>query len=186
MPAALMPKEEVVDRLLGVFRSKGFDGASLADLSAATGLGRSSLYHYFPGGKDDMARAVLDRVDAWLAADIVGPLRGEGSARSRLHAMCEALDRFFGGGRERCVLGAFVTGRGRELFASRLASAFQLWIDALAAIAREERVNAREAHERAERIVAEVQGAIILSAALSDQGPFQRALARIPEDLLGR
>ena len=65
MPAAQASRDEVVDRLLTAFRRKGYDGASLADLSAATGLGRSSLYHYFPGGKEEMARAVLDRADAW-------------------------------------------------------------------------------------------------------------------------
>ena len=66
MPAALLPRDEVVARILTVFRDFGFDGASLAELSKATGLGRSSLYHYFPGGKDEMAVAVLERIDTWM------------------------------------------------------------------------------------------------------------------------
>ena len=50
MSAALMTKEEVLDRLLDTFRDKGYEGASLSELSAAAGLTRASLYHYFPGG----------------------------------------------------------------------------------------------------------------------------------------
>ena len=55
MPAALASREVVLERLLATFRDQGYDGASLAELSAATGLGKSSLYHHFPGGKVDMA-----------------------------------------------------------------------------------------------------------------------------------
>jgi len=66
MPAALMSRDEVVERLVGVFQRCGYDGASLSELSAATGLGRSSLYHHFPGGKEEMARAVIARVGAWM------------------------------------------------------------------------------------------------------------------------
>jgi AcrR family transcriptional regulator len=185
MPAALIPREEVVDRLLRVFRRSGFEGASLGELSAATGLGRSSLYHYFPGGKDEMARAVLDRVDSWLADEIIQPLEMEGGADERLARMVMALHAFFDGGRERCVLGAFVVGRSRDLFASRLSAIFERWIAALANLARSEGVTADDAHQRAERVVAEIQGAIILSAALSDRQPFERALERIKPEMLG-
>jgi AcrR family transcriptional regulator len=45
MPAALLPRAEVVARIQDVFRDRGFDGASLAEISNATGLGKSSLYH---------------------------------------------------------------------------------------------------------------------------------------------
>ena len=41
MPAPLLHKDEILDRLLATLRDKGYDGASLADLSAATGLAKS-------------------------------------------------------------------------------------------------------------------------------------------------
>src|SRR5260370_8776623 len=66
MPAALASKDEIIDRLFTVFRDRGFEGASLADLSRATGLGKSSLYHHFPRGKEQMAEAVLERATALI------------------------------------------------------------------------------------------------------------------------
>ena len=66
MPASLISKDEVLDRLTKTFRTSGYDGASLARLSESTGIGRSSLYHYFPGGKEEMAQAVLAHANAWL------------------------------------------------------------------------------------------------------------------------
>jgi len=46
---------ELVKGLLNVFRSKGYDGASLNDLAVASGLQKASLYHRFPNGKKEIA-----------------------------------------------------------------------------------------------------------------------------------
>jgi len=64
-----------VPALAEAFREHGFEGASIAQLSAATGLGKGSLYNFFPGGKEEMAAAVLADVDAWFTANIFEPLR---------------------------------------------------------------------------------------------------------------
>jgi TetR/AcrR family transcriptional regulator, lmrAB and yxaGH operons repressor len=184
VPAALASRDEVVDRLLTSFRRNGYDGASLADLSKVSGLGRSSLYHYFPGGKEDMARAVLDRVDAWLDAAVIAPLQESGTPRERLSRMVAALDAFYDGGRERCILGAFVIGDGLEIFAPSLAAVFERWIGALAALAREAGVSPGNARTRAEKVVILVQGAVVLSAASGDPKPFQRTLRSLEAELL--
>lgn len=52
--------EEALDKALGVFRQKGFEGASLDDLTRATGINRPSLYAAF-GNKEDLFRKALDR-----------------------------------------------------------------------------------------------------------------------------
>lgn len=185
MPAAIHARDEVIDRLLATFRSAGYDGASLADIASATGLGRSSLYHHFPGGKEEMASAVLDRVDAWLDLRIVQPLQGDGTLGERLDRMVTALDEFYDGGREHCILGAFVVGQSGQLFGKRLAAVFERWIGALAALARESGAGAKEARRRAETAVMAVQGAVVLVAALDDPKPFRTMLAELPRAILG-
>jgi TetR/AcrR family transcriptional regulator, copper-responsive repressor len=49
----------VLSKLLQVFWSKGYDGASIEDLVQASGLGRASLYGAF-GDKAQLYRRVLD------------------------------------------------------------------------------------------------------------------------------
>ena len=46
-----MSKEKIILQLIPVFRQYGYGGTSLAMLIKATGLGKASLYHYFPEGK---------------------------------------------------------------------------------------------------------------------------------------
>jgi TetR/AcrR family transcriptional regulator, lmrAB and yxaGH operons repressor len=184
MPAALITKEEVVSRLFVAFRDHGYEGASLAELSRATGLGKSSLYHYFPGGKEDMARAVLDFVETWFAENVFAPLSGKGTPRERLQRMLDSMNALYDGGKNPCLLGNLATaGASRSLFQKRLRAAFAAWVDAIEAIAIEGGVPKRSARARAEDVIIGLEGALVLAAGLDDPAPFRRALRRAPSAL---
>ena len=104
MPAPLMSKDEVLDRLMDAFRDRGYEGASLSELSAATGLTKSSLYHYFPGGKEEMAEQVLAHLDRRLVESVYKPLQSSQTPAKKFAAMIDAIDAFYEGGRKACLL----------------------------------------------------------------------------------
>jgi AcrR family transcriptional regulator len=185
MPVPLLPRDELVARIYDVFKKHGYEGASLSDISQATGLGKGSLYHHFPGGKDDMATAVLERVQRWLDDVALTPLRGAGTPASRLRAMLKNFDELYAGGREACVLGTLTVGESRTKFADALRAAFATWIDALRDLAVEAGVPRQEAQRRAEDAVVRIEGSLVLAAGLGDPAPFRRATKSIERDLLG-
>src|ERR1700739_652256 len=131
MPAAIVPYDDVVSRLFEVFRDQGYAGASITQIAEATGLGRSSLYHYFPGGKEDMALAVLQHVESTMRERVFTPLYASSSPAKRLRAMIEAYDEMYDGGRDACLLGTLVLGGSHERFQGELKALFKTWIDAL-------------------------------------------------------
>ena len=45
-------RADVLPVLVEVFREHGYDGTSLSVIGERTGLGKGSLYNFFPGGKD--------------------------------------------------------------------------------------------------------------------------------------
>ena len=55
--------DEALDRAMDVFWRQGYEGASLADLTAAMGINSPSLYAAFEN-KEGLFRAVLDRYDS--------------------------------------------------------------------------------------------------------------------------
>ena len=68
-------RRDVVPLLAGVFGDHGWNGSSLSLISSRTGLGKGSLYHFFPRGKTEMAEAVLDDVDMWFQVNVFAPLQ---------------------------------------------------------------------------------------------------------------
>ncbi|MBU6419441.1 MAG: TetR/AcrR family transcriptional regulator [Proteobacteria bacterium] len=179
MPAALASKDEVIDRLFPVFRDRGFEGASLADLSRASGLGRSSLYHYFPGGKEEMAEAVLVRALEVTEAVFAEPDASQKTLKQRIRHVVAAIEGIYAGGRNACLLGQFATSPLAAEGRRRLHEAFTRWIDAVEALAVEAGLTPVRARDFAEDWVARVQGALLLQAATGGTGPFDRAMGAL-------
>lgn len=63
--------DQALDRALRVFWEKGYEGASLPDLTAAMGINRPSLYAAF-GNKEALFRKALDRYTQGPAACAAG------------------------------------------------------------------------------------------------------------------
>jgi TetR/AcrR family transcriptional repressor of lmrAB and yxaGH operons len=184
MPTPRLTREAVLDRLLEIFRASGYDGASLAALSAATGLGRSSLYHHFPNGKEDMAQQVVEHLNQQLERDLLAPLRAPGPPQARLDAMIGVLDAFYDGGRKACLLERLCATVDRARFQRPLEGIFGAWTDALVALCADAGVPADDARGRAEDAIARVEGALVLAAGTGQPAVFGRALERLRRTLL--
>lgn len=184
MPTPMKSKAEVIDALAQVFRQHGYDDASLGRLSAATGLGKSSLYHHFPKGKEDMARAVLDAADVDLTALVLAPLRGSGAPADRLAQALSGLKTFYVGGSASCLLELFTAGSAAAVLGSAVGDRLDVLRAAFAALARDGGASAATANARAEAAVVAIQGALVVARGTDDVGVFERALDRLPDLLL--
>lgn len=184
MPAPTSSKEEVLDQLLDSFRDRGYEGSSLAELSAATGLMKSSLYHYFPGGKAEMAEQVLLHLDRRLEASLYAPLRSGGSPAKKLGGLLDALSAFYEGGRRACLLERLCASVDRDRFRRPLRQAFATWMQAVEDIAIEAGLSKAVARARAEDFVIRIEGALIVCAGTNDYDTFARTIKRLRTSVL--
>lgn len=65
--------DQVVAEAIGAFFRKGFEETTLADLEAATGVDRSTLYNSF-GGKNGLYRSAVDTYLSLAEAGLFAPL----------------------------------------------------------------------------------------------------------------
>jgi TetR/AcrR family transcriptional regulator, lmrAB and yxaGH operons repressor len=176
MPRVMTERAAAVPALAEAFREHGFEGASIAQLCAATGLGKGSLYNFFPGGKEEMAAAVLTDVDDWFTGNIFEPLRNAVPGDPAvISAMFDAVTGYFRSGRRVCLQGAFALGRERDLFAETIGGYFQQWIASLTAALRAGR-SETAARAVAVEVIAAVQGGIVLSRALNEPDIFLQVI----------
>ncbi|MFE4544096.1 TetR/AcrR family transcriptional regulator [Arthrobacter sp. NPDC056727] len=53
-------REKMIEGAVELLATKGLHGTSLGDVIDATGAPRGSIYHHFPGGKDELIAAAVD------------------------------------------------------------------------------------------------------------------------------
>jgi TetR/AcrR family transcriptional regulator, lmrAB and yxaGH operons repressor len=179
-----MVKDEVIVQLIQVFRRYGYEGATLSKISEATGLGRASLYHYFPGGKEDMAIAVLEHIQQWFAVNMLQGLQGKGTPMARLKMMTKRIDEFYGGGEQACLFAVLSLVEPKDLFSAHTKAALTALIEAIAKVIVQAGLSPTVARQRAEDAILQIQGALVFAQTLDNTAPFQRVLERLPDELL--
>lgn len=172
-----LTREDVVGRAVEVFRRRGFHGTSMADLAAACGILKGSLYHHFPS-KDDLALAVLEDIHAHFRAAIFPLAHGPLPPADRMAALARAVTAYFAGRDGSCLMGAFALeiGAGDERFAVRIRAYFDDWAAAVAAPL-EPRHGVVEAQRLGRDFVARTQGALMLLKLAGDDEPLARCHA---------
>ncbi|MCW5771788.1 MAG: TetR/AcrR family transcriptional regulator [Rhodospirillaceae bacterium] len=169
-------KDAVIDAALNLFRMNGYHNTSMADISAACGLLKGSIYHYFPG-KKELALAALDRVIAETREKLFRPaLDSTVPANVRLATLADRIERYFIGREGGCLMGnlALEVGDAIPEFQERIRTYFKDWKQALATLLAERHGQVR-AEELAEDIVARVQGAVMMLGVNKDERPLRRA-----------
>jgi len=184
MPAPLLTKAEMLARLMDLFRDKGFDGASLSDISESTGLGRSSLYHHFPAGKEEIALQVLAFLEEQLEQVLYEPVRSSGTPKQKLERMLDAIDQFYEGGKKACLLERLCASVDAKRFRRPLGRAFATWIDAVETIGVESGLPRALARSRAEDLVVRIEGALVVCAGTGDTSVFARTLKDLQHSVL--
>jgi AcrR family transcriptional regulator len=172
-----------LERALELFRTYGFQGVSVAMLAKATGLEKASLYYRFPGGKDEIALAVVTGSVAWIEANVFAPLQAAAPRRKRIAAVQDNLRSYYGDGTKACVLEMLSIPGGSQAVADLLKNALEAWIDAFASFARESGMAAPVARSQARDALVRIEGSLILARVLGDPTHFQRVLKLLPEIL---
>ena len=179
MAKIVSERADLLPAMAEVFREHGFEGASIALISERTGLGKGSLYHFFPGGKEEMAAAVLAEIEAWFTTHIFAPLQWDSDPNSAIDGMFRAVVEYFDSGRRICLVGAFALAASRDRFAKQVRSYFRMWKEALTtALVRTGR-DKPGAGELAEEVLAAIQGSLVLARAFDDRAVFARSMTRL-------
>ena len=180
MPLQKTTKGELVRTCIRVFRRQGYYRTTMADLATATGLTKGAFYHHF-ASKEAIMQSVLAETSAYFAEKVFRvAYAADLPAAQRLDALAAAaLKAFSYDGRGGCIFANTVleTAHVEDTFLDQIKAFFAAWREALQTIF-ESRHDAPTAAQLAVRVMADVEGSLLLMQLYKDPAYLTDALAR--------
>jgi TetR/AcrR family transcriptional regulator, lmrAB and yxaGH operons repressor len=84
-------RKKLVDATAALLRRQGYHATGLSDIVAESGAPRGSLYFYFPGGKDELARAALAASGQEWSARLDAAVAGAADLDAAIAAVIDLL-----------------------------------------------------------------------------------------------
>lgn len=171
-------KERLIRAGEALFRSQGYSGTGLKQLADDARAPWSSMYHFFPDGKEQMAAEILDYAAAYYARRLARGFEARPDPLAAIDAIfsgeVEILKR--SGFRDGCPIASVTldTASTVEPLRKRCGEAFASWIKAIAKGIAQAGVDEAQATELATFVLAALEGAIVLSRASKSPAPLQR------------
>jgi len=175
----LPTRQRIVEAGAALFRRQGYSGTGLKQIATTAEAPFGSVYHFFPGGKAQLAEAAtrlngqhyLDQFTA-IIARTADPLSGLNDYFNEAAEALRSSD--FAQGCPIIVVAAEVAETNDDL-RQVCAEVYQSWIDAGAAWLIEAGVADERAHEIAVQLVILIEGAFLLSQTLRSIEPMDLA-----------
>lgn len=159
---------------------KGYAATGLNDVVAASGAPKGSLYHHFPGGKEQLAVQAVEAAAAAVEAAIEGLLAAHPPAIAiKRLAAAQAAGLEQTGFERGCPLAtlALETGHSHDALAAATAGGFGAWHGHIAAALRRHGFSPSAARDRATLVLSALEGALVLARVQRDTTPL-RVVAR--------
>jgi AcrR family transcriptional regulator len=169
----------MVEGAVRLLATRGVEGTSFADVLAATGTPRGSVYHHFPGGKTELLHGALDYASERALA-IMEPARGAAAkvvVKRFLDLWRQLLDRsdMTAG----CAVLAVTVASTDPTLRDHAAAIFGAWTDHLAELFVVSGMKKAPARQLAATVIAATEGAVVMSRAQRSREPFNDVSATL-------
>lgn len=170
-------REKMLEAAISLMRRTGLAGAGINEIVRESGAPKGSIYHYFPGGKQQLACDALELYATRVRDFLDSTLSAARTPRSKIRALFEALAHRIEDARfeASCAAGAVSLDLDANLEALRdgVDAAFASWIETIAR--HFPSGDARAADAFAGFVLSAIEGAYVRSRAGQSADPFREA-----------
>jgi TetR/AcrR family transcriptional repressor of lmrAB and yxaGH operons len=185
MPNTPKHRDELVRTAMRLFRRQGYSGTGLQQILAESGAPKGSLYHYFPGGKDEIGAAAVE-----LAGTLVAETLADLAARhASPAAFLRAYFRTYAGWMEEsgfqsgCPIATTLleTAPNSPAITAAGDAALSRWLEIMQEVFRRDGLDAAAARRRAQLTIASLEGALLLARTARSRAPLQNVARALVE-----
>lgn len=182
--ATLSARDAMIDAAAALIRQRGVSASGMQDIVSEAAAPRGSIYHHFPGGKDELIVAALERV----TAGVVRAIQTIAARSATVDDFITGAATLFRNGAEESgwtegcpVAAAAIEGdRQNPVVREAVAASFRAWQQAIAA-GLERHLGAAAADAEALMMLTVIEGALLVSRGMRSAAPYDAAI-----DLLRR
>jgi TetR/AcrR family transcriptional repressor of lmrAB and yxaGH operons len=176
MANAAKHKDGLVRTAMRLFRQQGYASSGLQQILAESDAPRGSLYHYFPGGKEELGEAAVK-----LAARLMGEMLADLAKRHKtpaafVKAYCRTMARWMEESdfRSGCPIATTMleTAPHAPGLTKAGVAALDHWIDIIAPVLATKGVAAKEARAKAQLLIATMEGALLIARIRQSPAPI--------------
>ncbi|MEM7098762.1 MAG: TetR/AcrR family transcriptional regulator [Pseudomonadota bacterium] len=183
MAAEPSTRTELLIKLREVFIQRGFDGATLAHLSAASELSKATLYHHFPGGKNEIIEQLIRFSIAQLQTAAFASLHSADPPRDKIVGLISGFETYLIDSNRGCLLAVLShheanndeLGPHQKMIADQFADWQGQLSQTFAASGMKRKKSARQASE----LIAGLYGALVTSRLHNDPKLLTNLLERL-------
>jgi TetR/AcrR family transcriptional repressor of lmrAB and yxaGH operons len=172
-------RQRLIDAAQRLVASNGSHGSSFADILAASGAPRGSIYHHFPGGKEELMLEAVDAANTW-AIKQVAQLRGQSAVGvadgfvDMWRTLLTAAGYTIG-----CAIAGITVDSESKLLVERGGEVFHSWRTLLSELLLEGGARADRAEPLASLLIAACEGAVIVARAQQDMKAFEQVAGQL-------
>ena len=163
--------------------SKGLAGLSLVEVARLTGAPRGSLYHYFPGGWEELVRDALTLAQDFGLKLVLAIPASDDKPEAVVRAMGRSFKRWMkGSGFDAgcpVAAAALSAGEGEPAIRSQCADVYARWIAALDARFQAHGLRKLDSSRFAQAVLDGFEGALLRARAQKNVTPIDIAVANL-------
>jgi AcrR family transcriptional regulator len=171
----------MVEGALQLLATKGVNGASINQILEFTGAPRGSVYHHFPGGRNELIGAALEltarRHDDWVRGYAGTSVEGIVGGFLEFWRRVLVVSHLESG----CPILAVTVSAPDGVLFDRAGDVFAASLDNLAHLLADVGLAREEANDLATFLVAGAEGAVVLARAQRSLQPFETVAERLTE-----
>ncbi len=165
-------RNAIIDAAARLFRRQGYAATGILEIAERAGAPKGSLYHYFPGGKDQIAEAAVRFAGARVATTLRELADATPSAAELVKAYGARLEGWMAqsGFRDGCPITTTLLETAPQLEGPTAAGreAFAAWRGIIAAALVHDGASRAEARRLSTLVIAALEGAMILARVEGD------------------
>jgi TetR/AcrR family transcriptional repressor of lmrAB and yxaGH operons len=183
MLAAMNARERMIETTLRLLRTQGLRATGMNQIVRESQAPRGSIYHHFPGGKEQLVAEALRTAGAAVAARIRAVLDAHRDVKVALRQFIEAYAQELRASdyQQGCPIGNAATDATASSASLRgvCAGVFAEWEQLIAQGLERAGFRGKEARRLAEFTLASIEGALILCRARRSTEPLERVAEQI-------